>query len=113
MMDRMDPDRHSFSFTERQRHFRNFIKYWSECIEQFKPDLVISATVPHRVYDYVLYLLCKHKNIEFISFSRVISLKHILPIVDINTIGNLFDKEYNDNFDVKISISDLKRQNRN
>jgi hypothetical protein len=35
MMDRMDPDRHSFNFMERQRHFRKFLKHWTACIDYF------------------------------------------------------------------------------
>ncbi|NOR45862.1 MAG: hypothetical protein GQ534_09780, partial [Candidatus Delongbacteria bacterium] len=68
MMDRMDRDRYSFNFTERQRHFRNLIKYWTACINILKPDMIISAVVPHRVFDFVLYLLCKEKNIKYVTF---------------------------------------------
>ncbi|MCD4679463.1 MAG: hypothetical protein K8S00_03655 [Bacteroidales bacterium] len=94
MMDRMDPDRHSFSFTERQRHFRNMLKFWTACINYLKPDLVISAIVPHRVYDYALYLLCKFNNIKYATFRDSAFSERIIPVTDVTSIGNILDKDY-------------------
>ena len=70
MMDRMDQDQHSFNFMERQRHFRNMIKSWSAGIEILKPDLVVSQDIPHRLYDYVLNMICKEKGIPFMMLNH-------------------------------------------
>ncbi len=43
MMDRMDFDRYSFNTMERQRHFRNLLRYWSACIDWLKPDAAIQT----------------------------------------------------------------------
>jgi hypothetical protein len=96
MMDRMDPDCHSFSFSERQRHYRNFIKNWTSCIRLLKPELVISATLPHRVYDYVLYLLCRHLRIPFAMFLHTAFPGRILPLRDICSIGAEIKDAYSD-----------------
>lgn len=68
MMDRLDYDRHSFIYMERERYFLKLVKKWAYIIDCYKPDAVISAVNPHRVFDYVLYLICKYKGIKFISF---------------------------------------------
>ncbi len=94
MMDRMDPDRYSFNFMERQRHFRNLIKYWTACINVIKPDLIISAVVPHRVFDYVLYLLCKHYGIEYLSYRNFNFNGIIIPIKNIISLDGLIKKDY-------------------
>jgi hypothetical protein len=94
MMDRMDPDRYSFNFMERQRHFRNLLKYWTACINYLKPDLVVSDYVPHIVFDYVLYLLCKFHNIKFVAFRGSPFLGRAIPLTDILSIGDIFDEEY-------------------
>ena len=91
MMDRMDPDRYSFNFMERQRHFRNMLKYWIACIEHLKPDLVISAVVPHRIFDYVLYLLCKRHHIKYVTFRGFSFPGRMIPLRDIFSIGNILD----------------------
>lgn len=70
MMDRVDQDRRSFNFMERQRHYRNMIKKCKAAIEIFKPSLVISTAIPHRFYDYVLYWLCQDLNIPFLTIQH-------------------------------------------
>ena len=70
MMDRMDQDLRSFNFMERQRHFRNMIKQWMAVIDIYKPDLIVSTAIPHRLYDYVLYWLCEEKNIPFLTIQH-------------------------------------------
>jgi hypothetical protein len=94
MMDRMDPDCHSFSFAERQRHYRNFLKNWTSCIELLKPDLIISSVIPHRVYDYVLYLLCRHFNIPYLTFQHTAFSGRIIPLHDIFNPSNLIKHDY-------------------
>lgn len=70
MMDRMDQDLRSFNFMERQRHFRNMLKSWMAAIDIIKPDLIVSTAIPHRLYDYVLFWLCKEKNIPFLTIQH-------------------------------------------
>ncbi len=67
MLDRVDQDLRSFNFMERQRHFRNMLKYWTAVIDLYKPDLVIRADIPHIVFDYVLYLLCEERHVPYIT----------------------------------------------
>lgn len=92
MLDRMDPDRYSFNFMERQRHVRNYYKYWTACIELLKPDLVISGNVPHQVSDYVLYLLCKFYGIRQVIFIWTSFLGRSMAVTDLASIGRVFDE---------------------
>lgn len=94
MMDRQDHDRYSFNFMERERHFLNLLKNWMACLDIYKPDMVISAVNPHRVYDYVLYLLCKEKGIKFICFQYSMCVERIYAVDGFYSIGNIFEKEY-------------------
>jgi hypothetical protein len=110
MMDRMDSDRYSFNFMERQRHFRNLIKSWTACIDLLKPDLVISAVVPHRVYDYVLYLVCQYNNIKYISYRGTAFLGRIIPLRHVYSIGNILDEDYIRKMESGLDIESLKKQ---
>lgn len=107
IMDRMDSGRHNFSFAERQRLFRNQVRYWTSVICSLKPDLVISASVPHRTYDYVLYLLCQWNKIPFISFRPTAFLGRIMPITNIQTIGDKLNQDYTDILKNEVKESDL------
>lgn len=110
MMDRLDIDRYSFNFMERQRHFRKFIKYWIATINLVKPDMVISAVIPHRVYDYALYLLCKYYNIKYITFCTTPFSGQVLTISDIFTIGKTLGQKYDDIFKSNMDIEDITKQ---
>lgn len=68
MMDRLDPDGESFPFTARQYFFRDLLGYWFSIVEEKNIELVISPSIPHRVFDYALYVVCQLKNIKFIMF---------------------------------------------
>jgi len=108
MMDRMDPDRYSFNFMERQRHFRNLLKYWTACIDYLKPDMVVSMIFPHQLFDYVLYLLCKFNNIKFVTFCRSVFPGRVIPLTDISSIGDVFDDEYAGFLKSDFGIEELK-----
>jgi len=86
MMDRLDPDRHSFSLLERRRFFRYLLSSAYAIIKQYQINLVISPSVPHRIHDYVLYAVCKNEGIPFIMFQYVPFKSHSYIIDDIDYI---------------------------
>jgi len=108
MMDRLDYDRYSFNFMERERHFLNLLKNWTACFDIYMPDIVISAVIPHRIYDYVLYLICKKRNIKFICFQHSMCIERIYAVDNIYSIGNIFDEDYERNLQINcLSEDDL------
>ena len=108
MMDRLDFDRYSFNYMERERHYLNLMKNWLAVFEIYKPDLVISATNPHRVYDYVLYLLCKKKGIPFIIFEYSMCTEWTWINTDLYSSGNRFEIPYKKYLqEENIAIDDL------
>ena len=97
MMDRLDYDRHSFIYMERERYYISLVKKWLACIDLYKPDVVISAVNPHRVFDYVLYLVCKHKKIRYISFQWSMERGRIYPLEyfsEKDVMNRLLDDDY-------------------
>ncbi len=110
MMDRIDYDRHSFIYMERERYYLDLIKKWICCIDLYHIDVVISAVNPHRVFDYVLYLVCRYKNIKFISFQYSISDGRIYPLnyfSETDSLSKMLDDTYNYYLDKSIELSDL------
>lgn len=107
MMDRIESLPGSFSFTERQRHYFRLIKYWTICLDLYKPDLVISAIMPHRIYDYVLYMICKFKKIPFILFQYSFAPGRTFAVDDIFSIGDFLDEDYIEQKKVENHIDDL------
>lgn len=108
MMDRLDFDRYSFCYMERERHFLNLIKKWQACIDLFKVDAVIAATTPHRVFDYALYMLCKYKGIKYITFQVMIPGR-IFPLLyfsEQNAISN-WEADYSKYLNTEVNFDSL------
>jgi len=85
LMDRMDFSQSDFSYPERRLLFRKFLRCWSYIIDQFKIDVVISPNVPHRSFDFPLYLLCRNKRIPVLSFvsTPFMNAARIIPVNDV------------------------------
>ena len=67
MMDRMDA-LDSFSYGERLRLYYRLLRYWVSVLDDLRPEMVIFSTIPHIVYDYVLYALCRHRGVKTTLF---------------------------------------------
>lgn len=110
MMDRQDYDRHSFIFMERERYYYSLVKKWFACFDLYKPDIVISAVNPHRVFDYILYLVCRYRGVKFISFQFSMEAGRIFPIVnfsDFAALSKMLDEDYQSILNRKIALSQL------
>ncbi len=110
MMDRLDYDRKSFCFMERERYFISLVRKWQAFIKIYKPDIVIAANNPHRVFDHALYLVCKYKGIRFISsiyaqvYGRMIMLEDFRKP---NCVGDVMDEAYANNLQNEVAESSL------
>ena len=94
MMDRLDIDQRSFNFMERQRHFRNLLRSWMAVFELYKPNLVVAPVMPHRVYDYALFLLCQYNQIPYVFFDHTPFLGRYIVMDNLISIGEMFKKQY-------------------
>ena len=52
--------------TERRFLYYNYVSYWDATIKKYAPDAVIFPTIPHTVYDFVIYSLAKLYGIRTI-----------------------------------------------
>lgn len=107
MLDRLDNTRYCFNFMERQRFVRNLFKSWNACIDYLRPDMVITPMLPHRVYDYTLYLLCKSKKIPFIAFDHTRFKGRYILLSDIFDIGDMFVDDYKKALSEHVTVSEL------
>ena len=89
MMDRLDPDGESFPFNTRLYFFRDLLGYWLSVIKDRNIDLVISPSIPHRVFDYALYVVCKIRKIKFIMFQMTPFGSGSLIIDDVESVPNI------------------------
>ncbi|MCC6597441.1 MAG: hypothetical protein IT559_01470 [Alphaproteobacteria bacterium] len=64
------------SFESRRQHLWQMIRIWEGLFDHFKPDVVIAASMPHRVFDYLIYLICERRGVPFIALEAT-SLPHL------------------------------------
>lgn len=65
MIDRLEV-RRKYTYKQRIEMYYYYLRYWNTVIEAHRVNLFISANVPHEIFDYVIYGLCKLKKIPVI-----------------------------------------------
>lgn len=112
MMDRMDNDRRSFNVMERERFFLSLVRKWMAFFRLYKPDIVIASNNPHRVFDHVLYLVCKYKGIPYITSMYTQMVGRMFMLEDFrkpNCIGAIMDEAYAQNIEKEIDVASLPK----
>jgi hypothetical protein len=101
MMDRLDPDGASFSFNARLNFFRKLVGCWLDIIDKKGINLVVSPSVPHRVFDYALYVAAKIRGIRFTMFQMISFGSRTILIDDIDKMPDL---PANGTFDLPVDV---------
>ncbi len=88
MMDRLDPTRHNFALLDRQNYFYRLLRYWLGVIDTYQIDFIIFSVIPHRVFDFALYIVAKYKDITTIMFQMTPFEGYAYVLDDIYSIPN-------------------------
>ncbi|TGK10097.1 capsular biosynthesis protein [Leptospira fletcheri] len=67
MMER-DEIRGEWSYDKRKEVYLRHLRYWNHVIETEQIKLFVSSNIPHVVYDYIIYCLCRVKGIRTVLF---------------------------------------------
>jgi len=65
MMDRFET-RKAYTYQERKDLYLKHLRFWNDLIVKKKINLFLASNIPHEVFDYVIYSLCKQKGIQSI-----------------------------------------------
>ena len=66
MMERLAGNQEFAAYDSRKMTYLKHVRYWNHVFETTKVDLVIFDNIPHEIYDYVIYCLCKLNNVKYI-----------------------------------------------
>ena len=58
------------SIQDLRRVYFRYVALWSSLLDRARPDALVFHCVPHMGFDYVLYLLCRLRNIRTLMFER-------------------------------------------
>ncbi len=90
MMDRLDPLVDRFPFTQRQEFYLSLLGKWISIIQANDIKLILSPSVPHRVFDYALWVAAKICGVRFVAFQMSGFQKYSFLIEDIEELANNF-----------------------
>lgn len=93
MMSRLDPTEEAFPAVSRQIFFRQLVGYWLAVISKQQVDVVVSPSIPHRVFDFALYTACQLKDISFLSFQLTPFGSNSILIDDVNNMPQVSIEE--------------------
>ncbi len=117
-------------FDERMIKIWKHVEYWNHIITKYNVNLVVFHMVPHEIYEYIIYALCKIKNVKiaFTYFNPLYShsyvmtdiedhcskvkceyqrLQNVLANIDIEKI--YLQTEYENMFKVQIGSNDAEK----
>lgn len=92
MMER-DGERYD-SFASREKLYYAHLRFWSFAIKKWELQCVFFETLPHEVYDVMLYHMCKKKNIEVYMLYKTPITYSSCVMKSIDEQGWLISPEY-------------------
>ncbi|HLC76265.1 MAG TPA: hypothetical protein VJB82_04095 [Candidatus Peribacterales bacterium] len=113
MMERDENKGRAFTYRDRRRRYLRLLRYWNHMIEEYKIDVFLSCTLPHRLRTYVIYAICRVKKIPTILLFHAgpladsfICLEHWEDFSpDLERIYKELRAKYSDEEALKISLS--------
>jgi hypothetical protein len=70
MMDRLEWAPECLSYSKRKYIYLRHLRYWNHVIITKKINLYFGSNIPHDIYDFIIYSLCKLKNIRTVFFHQ-------------------------------------------
>lgn len=70
MMDRLN----IVSYERRWRLYIDILEYWNTYLDYAKIKIFIHYNIPHEITDYIIYCLCKIKNIKYVGYTHSLIL---------------------------------------
>lgn len=105
MMDRHQSWR--WNFEDRMQVYYEHIRFWSYILDCYKINTVVFMNVPHEVFDYVIYCLCKIKNINtFVFLQAPIFYGRSVLCTDFLKDNLMFQDYYKEFIKKKVVFSD-------
>ena len=122
MMDRYHYKTENLNYNFRKIFYLNHVRYWNHILENKQIDLAIFGNIPHGAYNYIIFHLCKLKNIPTVILFQTHVEDSILffdnfeePSFQLKKVYNKLCKELENTSESEIQLSDrfeyhLKRQ---
>ena len=95
------------SVDERKQIYYTMLAYWSYVIEKIQPEAVIFTTIPHSIYDFIVYSLAKEKGLPTIMFEDTWVAGRLIWFTDYKTGSDAFASALAHNANSSVSAEKL------
>jgi hypothetical protein len=92
---------------ERKQIYFDMLAYWREVLEVSKPEAVIFTTVPHSVYDYILYSLASTLGLRTLMFEDSWVAGRLIWFKDYRKGSEEFARKLELNSRAEVNVDDL------
>jgi len=97
----------TFGIDQRLSLYYKMLGYWHGVITKFKPEAIIFSTVPHTVYNYIVYELARNLGIKTIMFEDSWVTDRLLMYNDWREGSKKLLEELEKNKSKNFSVNDL------
>jgi len=84
-------------YTDMWNDYCTHIRFWNHILDTYDIDVFFSPEVVHDGFSYVIYLLCKIKNIAYLSTEKISFPDRLYVVADVNEQLPFFGREYSEN----------------
>lgn len=93
--------------TERKHLYLQYIRYWNGVLKKYRPDAVIFPTIPHAVYDYLIYSLAKVHKIKTVLMEPIWISDRVVIMTDYKDGSQDILTELKRNLASSVSLKEL------
>ncbi|MDO8430353.1 MAG: hypothetical protein Q7S73_03225 [bacterium] len=93
--------------TERKYLYLNYIRYWNGVFKKYQPEAIIFPTIPHAVYDYLIYSLAKVHKIKTILMEPIWISDRVVIMNDFKNGSEAVSAELKRHLDRQILLGEL------
>ena len=100
-----------FSIDERKHIYYHLLSYWMGVFKQYKPDAIIFNTVPHTVFDFIIYNIAKKLNIKTLFFKLTTLDNRLFLLSDYKIFPSLLGdwRNLSKNFQLEDLSEDIRK----
>ena len=100
----------SLCVDERKHTYYQILGYWSKVLDEIKPDAVLCPSLPHGIYNFMLWELARERGIYTICYEEVWYLQRCIEFSDFWKGSEALRSALRKNLEKGISFEDLSKE---
>ena len=65
----------ALTYEDRRQYYYNLVRLWLSIFKKTEADMIICPTIPHRIYDYIAYLVSRYLGKPFLSIEQTSDIR--------------------------------------